>query len=64
MKDCSRDFYLLKLSKLCIRDHSFSTYAKFSEKLTFLDVRTRAHQEVNVSFSENFAYILNEWPYT
>ena len=31
-----------------IRDHTFSTYVKFSEKLTFL------------SFSENFANILNE----
>ena len=49
------------------RDHSFSTYGKCSEKLTFLtpwyaDVRTCAYQEVrNVSFSEDFAYVLNEW---
>ena len=40
--------------------HPFSTYAKFSEKLTCLTplIRTRtcAYQEVrNVSFSENFA---------
>ena len=35
------------------RYHSFSMYANFSEKLTF--------QGVNVSFSENFAYLLNEW---
>ena len=47
------------------RNHSFSTYEKFSEKLTFLNplIRTRtcAYQRVrNVSFSENFAYILNE----
>ena len=34
--------------------HPFSTYSKFSEKLTFL---TR-----NVSFSENFACVLNGWP--
>ena len=37
-------------------DHSFSTYAKFSENLTC------AYQGVrNVSFSENFTNILNEW---
>ena len=44
-------------------DHPFSTYAKFFEKLTFLTpwythVRARIR---NVSFLENFAYILNEW---
>ena len=33
------------------RCHLFSTYTKFSEKLKFL----------NVSFSENFAYVLNGW---
>ena len=39
-------------------DHSFLTYAKFSEKLTFF---TCAYQGVrNVSFSENFACLLNE----
>ena len=32
-------------------DHSFSTYANFSEKLTFL---------TPPSFSENFVYVLNE----
>ena len=35
------------------RYHSFSIYANFSEKTTF--------QGVNVSFSENFVYLLNEW---
>ena len=40
-------------SVMCtVRDHSFSAYAKFSEKLT--GVR-------NLSFSENFAYISNKW---
>ena len=39
-------------------DHSFSTYTKFSEKLTFLTppicIRTRAYQGVrNISFSES-----------
>ena len=47
------------------RDYSFSTCAKFSEKLTFLTplIRTRtcAYQGVrNVSFSEYVAYVLNE----
>ena len=38
--------------------HPFNTYAKLSEKLTFLT----ADQGVrNVSFSENFAYVLNGW---
>ena len=45
-------------------DYSFSTYARFSEKL-FLPpdtyTRAQAYQGVkNVSFSKNFAYILNE----
>ena len=36
-----------------VRGHPLKTYAKFSEKLT-------AYQGVrNVSFSENFAYVLN-----
>ena len=38
-----------------VRDHSFSTFAEASEK------RTCAYQGVrNVSFLENFAYVLNE----
>ena len=47
--------------------HSFSTYSTFSEKLTSITswyayVLTCAYQGVrNVSFVENFAYILNEW---
>ena len=49
-------------------DHSFSTFAKFSEKLIvltpwYIRTRTCAYQRVrNISFSENFAYVLNEWP--
>ena len=44
-------------------DHSFSTYAKFSEKTTisYLLIRTHtcAYQGVrNGSFSENFSYVL------
>ena len=52
---------------IIMRDHSLSTYAKFPEKLTFLaswyaHVRTRAYQGLrNVSFSENFAYVLSGW---
>ena len=50
-------------------DHSFSTSAKSSEKLTFLSpwyahIRTHtcAYQGIrNASFSENFAEALNEW---
>ena len=39
-------------------NHSFSTYAKFSEKLLFLTI---SYQGVgNPSFSENFAHVLNE----
>ena len=52
--------YANKRSKISIleRGHSFSTYAKFFEKLTFL--RTGTYQGVrNVSFSENFAQVLN-----
>ena len=44
-------------------DHLFSIYATLSEKHTFL-IRTRlcSYQRVrNVSFLENFAYVLNEW---
>ena len=47
--------------------HSYSTYASFSVKLTFLTpwyahVRTCAYQGVrNVIFSETFVYLLNNW---
>ena len=47
------------------RDHSFSTSAKFSGKLTYLTslIRTRffAYYGIrNVRFSKNFAYTLNK----
>ena len=46
---------------ILVRGHPLSTYAKFSEKLTFL-IRTCAYQGVrNFSFSENSAYVLNGW---
>ena len=44
-----------------IWDHLFSIYAKFSEKLTFLNILTCVYQGVkNANFSENFANMLNE----
>ena len=45
-----------------VRDHSLSTYAKFSEKLKFLtpcEHQGGAYQGVRNSFSENVAYVLN-----
>ena len=46
-----------------IWDHLFSTCAKFSTKLTFLTPCTCTYQGVrNVSLSENFAYVLKDWP--
>ena len=46
-----------------IKVHSFSRYAKFSEKLTFLPLDTYTNVLVsgvkNVSFTENFTYVLN-----
>ena len=46
-------------------DHSFSTFAKFSQRTNIsyplLRTRTCANQGLrNVSFSENFANVLNE----
>ena len=48
-----------------LRHHSCSTYAKLSEKLTFMTpwyvhVSVRSGSR-NVSFSENFAHVLNGW---
>ena len=52
-----------------LRGHPLSMYAKFSKKLPFLTpwyahVRVRIWGVRNVSFSENFAYVLNGWPLT
>ena len=57
-------FEILLLGYSSFRGHSFSTYAKFSEKLKF-DIPWYAHvthiQGVgNVSFTEDFAYVLND----
>ena len=47
------------------KDHSFSTFAKRSDKLTFLTpwyAHMCAYQGIrNVSLSENFAHLLIEW---
>ena len=50
------------INSSAVRDHLFSTYTKFFEKLTFLTpIRTCAYQAVrNVSFTKNFANVLNE----
>ena len=70
------DFYMKCITGLICIDknnfflggHPLSTYAKFSEKLTLLThvrvyARTCAYQwPRNVSFSENFAYVLKGWP--
>ena len=50
-----------------IWDQPLSTYAKSFEKLTFLTswyprVRVRIGGVRNLSFSKNFAYVLNGWP--
>ena len=56
-----------------VRNHSCSMFARFSKKLIFLTlwyahvplIRTHTYMCVsggkNVSFSENFAYVPNEW---
>ena len=53
---------LLKNLDFGDRDHSFSTFAKFSEKLSFYPLgltRNRAHQGVrNVSFSNIWDFII------
>ena len=46
-----------------IRDHSFTTFAKFSEKLTFRTIwyAHGVYQGLrNVTFSDNFANVINE----
>ena len=57
-------YFLLNIFRFC--DHSFSTFAKFFQKnniyYPLICKRTCAYQGVrNVTFSENFAYVSNEW---
>ena len=40
-------------------DHSFSKYAKLSKKIN-ISYQWYVHVK-NVGFTENFAYVLNEW---
>ena len=54
-------------SQRSISGHPLSTYAKFSEKLTFLTpwyahIRVRIRGLEMLVVSENFAYVLNGWP--
>ena len=56
--------YLLIVHRYWNWDHRFSTCTEFSEKLTFLSpfVTYVWYQgKGNASFSEKFAYVLNEW---
>ena len=49
------------------RDHLLSTYAKFSEKLTYPLIRTPTCALLGgkkCQFLENFAHVLNEWSLT
>lgn len=57
-------FQMNTMKSKYLRAHSLSTYEIFSEKLPFLTTWS-AHQVVgNISISENFTYVLNEWPCT
>ena len=51
-----------KFKVFCLRDHSFSTYAKFSEKHSRNLPPDKLFYECvrNISFSENFAHVPNE----
>ena len=57
--------YFFKYILLVTKDHSFSTYTKFLEKLTFFTPWYSMYVSFsggkNVTFSENVAYLLNEW---
>ena len=55
----ARRLSLKMLISLILLVHPLSTHAKFYEKLTF---RYAYQGAKNVSFSENFAYVLNWWP--
>ena len=45
------------------KDHTLSTYAKFPEKLTFFTYVCVSRGK-KCYFSENFAYVLNEWSHS
>ena len=62
--ECSSPFFAM-LQNVMMVWGLFSTYAKFSEKVTFLTPDVHTYMYVsgvkNVNFSENFSYLLNEW---
>ena len=49
------------LISLILLVHLLSTHANIYEKLTFLTLWCAYQGAKNVSFSENFAYVLNRW---
>ena len=51
-----------RFMEVSMRDYSFSTYAKFSVKLIFLILILWYQGVPKNSFSEHFAYVVNEWP--
>ena len=53
--------FVVKKSPIFIWNHSFSTHAEFYEKLTFLTPYAHIRGVRNISFSGNFAYVLNVW---
>ena len=56
VNNCCKALYLRYLRRMLLGVHPYSTYTKFSEKLTFLppDMHTYVYQGVrNVCFSEN-----------
>ena len=62
--DKSYYYYFTNQQRRQLGGHPLSTYANFSEKLTFptpryAHVRVRIRGVRNVSFSDNFAYVLN-----
>ena len=51
------------VGKQSFRDYPFSTYAKFTQNISCTLIRRGGRGcGRNVSFSENFAYLLNGWP--
>ena len=55
----------IELHKFYLRHHPFSTYAKCSENLIFLNSRythVRVRNKVrNLNFLKHFVYVLNGW---
>ena len=64
VKICLPVYAHIYRKRYIVKKESFSTFAKFSEKLTFLIPYTHTYVCVsgvrNISFSENFANVLKE----